>query len=141
MTDHIIDLAVGHISDRRAFFIALPPATGIVSRPTRYGVVCVFPITTAPVVGRSHLGDRPMIAVNNERNEFTWQLNFVALLPEIEQKLRLAFCRLDSEAREDAMEEGVVHSLLAYVRLHEQGRAQVATPSSLAWYAALHLKR
>ena len=39
------------------------------------------------------------------------------MLPEIEQKLRLAFCRLDPEAREDAMEEGVVHSLLAYVRL------------------------
>ena len=48
-----------------------------------------------------------MIAFNNERNEISWQSNFVAMLPDIEQKLRLAFCRLDSEAREDAMEEGV----------------------------------
>ena len=47
-----------------------------------------------------------MIAFNNERNETTWQSNFVAMLPEIEQKLRLAFCRLDPEAREDAIEEG-----------------------------------
>ena len=47
-----------------------------------------------------------MIAINNERNETTWQSNFVAMLPEIEQKLRLAFCRLDPEAREDAIEEG-----------------------------------
>lgn len=81
-----------------------------------------------------------MIAFNNERNQTTWQSNFVAMLPEIEQKLRLAFCRLDPEAREDAIEEGVVHCLLAYVRLVEQCRAEVATTSSLAWYAALHLK-
>ena len=82
-----------------------------------------------------------MIAINNELNETTWQSNFVAMLPEIEQKLRLAFCRLDPEAREDAMEEGVVHSLLAYVRLHEQGRAEVATASSLAWYSSRHVRR
>jgi hypothetical protein len=82
-----------------------------------------------------------MIAFNNEHNETTWQQSFVAMLPEIEQKLRLAFCRLDPEAREDAMEEGVVHSLLAYVRLVEQGRAEVATPSSLAWYSSRHVKR
>jgi hypothetical protein len=81
-----------------------------------------------------------MIAINNERNETTWQSSFVAMLPEIEQKLRLAFCRLDPEAREDAIEEAVVHSLLAYVRLHEQGRAAVATPSSLAWYSSHQVK-
>ncbi len=82
-----------------------------------------------------------MIAFNNQRNENTWQSSFVAMLPEIAQKLRLAFCRLDPEALEDAIGEGVVHSLLAYVRLHEQGRAKVATPSSLAWYSSRLVKR
>ena len=82
-----------------------------------------------------------MIAFNNEHTETTWQARLVAMLPEIEQKLRLAFCRLGPEAREDAIEEGVVHSLLAYVRLDEQGRAEVATPSSLAWYSSRHVKR
>ena len=82
-----------------------------------------------------------MIAINNECNETNWQSSFVAMLPEIEQKLRLAFCRLDREAREDAIEEGVVHSLLAYVRLVELGRADVATPSSLAWYSSRQVKR
>jgi len=82
-----------------------------------------------------------MIAFNDEQNETTWQSNFVSMLPEIEQKLRLAFCRLDPEAREDAIEEGVVHSLLACSRLHEQGRAEVATPSSLAWYSSRHVRR
>ena len=63
------------------------------------------------------------------------------MLPEIEQKLHLAFCRLDPEARADAIEEGIVHSLLAYVRLHEQCRADVATASSLAWYSSRQVKR
>ena len=84
-----------------------------------------------------------MIAVHNERNnnETKWQSSFVAMLPEIEQKLSRAFCRLDPEAREDAIEEGVVHSLLAYVRLIEESRAEVATPSSLAWYSSRQVKR
>jgi hypothetical protein len=82
-----------------------------------------------------------MIAVNNELHETTWQSNFVAMLPEIQQKLRLAFCRLDPEACEDAIAEGVVHSVLAYVRLHERGREVVATPSSLAWYSSRQVKR
>jgi hypothetical protein len=82
-----------------------------------------------------------MIAFNNEQNETTWQAEFVAMLPEIEQKLRIAFCRLDPEAREDATEEAVVHSLLAYLRLVEQGRVEVATPSSLAWYSSRQIKR
>jgi len=79
--------------------------------------------------------------INDQRNETAWQSTFVAMLPEIQQKLRLAFCRLDHEAREDAIEEGIVHSLLAYLRLHEQGRAEVATASSLAWYSSRHVKR
>ncbi len=82
-----------------------------------------------------------MIAFNNERNETTWQAGFVAMLPKIQQKLRLAFCRLDPEALEDAIGEGVVHSLLTYVRLHGQGRSEVATPSSLAWYSSRLVKR
>jgi hypothetical protein len=82
-----------------------------------------------------------MIAFNDEQIQTTWQSSFVAMLPQIEQKLRLAYCRLDPEACEDAIEEGVVHSLLAYVRLHEQGRAEVTTPSSLAWYSSRQINR
>ncbi len=82
-----------------------------------------------------------MITISNERNETAWQSAFVAMLPEIEQKLRLAFCRLDPDAREDAIEEGIVHSLLAYLRLDGQHRAEVTTPSSLAWYSSRLVKR
>jgi hypothetical protein len=82
-----------------------------------------------------------MIAINSEGNKTTWQSDFIVMLPAIEQKLSLAFCRLTPEAREDAIEEGVVHCLLSYIRLHDQGRAEVASPSSLAWYASRQIKR
>jgi hypothetical protein len=83
-----------------------------------------------------------MIVVNNERydNENNWQSNFVAMLPEIQQRFRLAFRHLDAEAREDAVGEGVVHSLLSYARLHERGEAESATASTLAWYAAKQVR-
>ena len=46
-----------------------------------------------------------MIAINSEPIDTKWQSSFVAMLPEIEQKLHLAFGRLDPESREDAIEE------------------------------------
>lgn len=84
-----------------------------------------------------------MIAVKDQRDECpsTWQSSFVTMLPEIEHRLRLAFCRLDPEACEDSIAEAVVHSLLVYLRLNEQGRADVATPSTLAWYSSRQVKR
>jgi hypothetical protein len=84
-----------------------------------------------------------MIAINNERNgnETSWQTRFVTMLPEIQQRLRQTFRHLGAEAREDSIEEAIVHSLLSYSRLHERGRAESASPSSLAWYATLQVKR
>jgi hypothetical protein len=82
-----------------------------------------------------------MIAFESQNNASDWQTAFVVMLPEIKQWLRLAFCRLAPEAREDAMSEGVVHCLLAYLRLHEQGRMEVATASSLAWYSSRQVRR
>jgi len=84
-----------------------------------------------------------MIAINNEPNgnETSWQTRFVTMLPEIQQRLRQAFRHLDAEAREDSIEEAIVHSLLSYSRLHERGRAESASPSNLAWYATLQVKR
>ena len=83
-----------------------------------------------------------MIAINNEsqNNASAWQNAFVEMLPEIKRRLRIAFCRLAAEAREDAIAEGIAHCLLAYVRLHEQGRTQVATASSLAWYSSRRIR-
>ena len=82
-----------------------------------------------------------MIAINDERNETSWQTNFVGMLPEIEQRLRRAFRQLDPASKDEAIGEGVLHALLAYSRLHEQRREQVATPASLAFYSARAVRR
>jgi hypothetical protein len=71
----------------------------------------------------------------------TWQSAFVEMIPEIQQRLRGAFRDLDREARLESIDEAVVHCLLAYVRLYERGRAEVATAATLAFYAALQVKR
>ena len=84
-----------------------------------------------------------MIAVDNHRQETqaTWQAEFVAILPEIQQRLRYAFRQLRAEAAEDAVEEGVIHAMLSYVRLFEQGRAESASAMSLAWFAAKQVQQ
>ncbi len=79
--------------------------------------------------------------VANEQTSTDWQHAFLTMLPHIQQKLRLAFCHLDAESQEDATAEAIAHCLLAYVRLHEQGRTEAANPSSLAWYASRQIKR
>jgi hypothetical protein len=80
-----------------------------------------------------------MIALN-DKPEACWQNSFLEILPEIKRRLRMAFCRLSPETREEAIAEGVVSCLLAYARLHEQGRTGSVTPSNLVWYAALQVK-
>ena len=47
-----------------------------------------------------------MIAISNERNETSWQTNFVGMLPEIEQRLRRAFRQLDPASKYEAIAKG-----------------------------------
>ncbi len=84
-----------------------------------------------------------MIAINNECQgiENCWQSSFIALLPEIQRQLRRAFRHLDAASREESIAEGVVHCLLSFARLYDQGRAEAATASTLARYAALAVRR
>jgi|tagenome__1003787_1003787.scaffolds.fasta_scaffold20599217_1 hypothetical protein len=84
-----------------------------------------------------------MIAFNKcpQATVSSWQDEFLLMLPQIEKLLRRHFCRFDANFCEELIEEGVVHCLLAFVRLHEQGRASVATPWTLVFYAAKHVKR
>lgn len=84
-----------------------------------------------------------MIVINDQSDECrtTWQQAFVEMMPEIERRLRLAFFHLGPEACEDSIAEGVAHSVLAFIRLNEQGRADVASASTLAWYSSRQVKR
>ena len=64
-----------------------------------------------------------------------WHAGFMALLPAIRRHVRFAFRRLEGERREEAVQEALVNALVAYVRLHELGKTELAYASSLARYA------
>jgi hypothetical protein len=69
-----------------------------------------------------------------------WQREFETMFPELQGRLRKKFEQLDTDAREEAVDEAVVHSTIAYARLHRQGRTCVATPRSLAYYSARQVR-
>jgi hypothetical protein len=71
----------------------------------------------------------------------TWQEQFVAMLPEIERLLKVAFRNIPPGGRADACEEGLFHCVWSYLQLYEQNRAEAATASSLVWYAMLQVRR
>lgn len=64
-----------------------------------------------------------------------WHPGFLALLPDIRRQVRFAFRRLAPERREDAVQEAIANALVAYVRLFELGKTDVAYATPLAKYA------
>lgn len=83
-----------------------------------------------------------MIAVDIKREgpESSWQNSFLAMLPDLEVRLRSTFGHLHPDSRDDSIREAIAHSLIAYVRLYERGRAGVATASTLAFYSARQVR-
>jgi hypothetical protein len=64
-----------------------------------------------------------------------WHVAFLAMLPAIVAHARLAFRRLDPEARQDAIQEVVANAYRAYARLVHLKKAEIAYPTVLARYA------
>lgn len=64
-----------------------------------------------------------------------WHGDFVAMIPAIETHAKIAFRRLDAEAREEAIQEVVCNACCAYARLVELHKAKLAYPSVLARFA------
>ena len=60
---------------------------------------------------------------------------FVAMLPQIRTQASVAFRGLDAEAREDAIQEVIANCFVAFARLVELGRSNLAYPSALAGFA------
>ncbi len=61
-----------------------------------------------------------------------WHEPFLAMLPTIRKYAENAFFYLDREARDDAVQEVIAKALVAYVRLVELGKADIAYASVLA---------
>ena len=93
-----------------------------------------------PINARSCAPEIPAPASTSENSAHAadvpaWHAGYLRLLPALRSQLRFAFGRLPPEAREEAIQEGLASTLVAYRRLFEQGRAAVARPSPLANYA------
>jgi hypothetical protein len=54
------------------------------------------------------------------------------MLPAIQRQARIAFHHLDAEARDEMVEEVVANAFVAYGRLVELGKAELAYPTPLA---------
>ena len=66
---------------------------------------------------------------------------FTQMLPTILYNLRFEFRKLDEERREEAIQEGVANCFVAFRRLVQQGRGELAYPTVLARYAAAQIRQ
>ena len=64
-----------------------------------------------------------------------WHQAFLAMLPVIETHARCVFRHLDAEARQEAVQEVIATALVAFVRLVQLKKMNLAYPTVLARYA------
>ena len=64
-----------------------------------------------------------------------WHAGFLAMLPAIANHARICFRRLDAEAQEEGIQEAIANAVVAYVRLCQLGKVDLAYPTVLARYA------
>jgi hypothetical protein len=74
-------------------------------------------------------------ASTESKRRSNWQTGFLAMMPNIVRYARRAFHYLDAEARAEAVQEVLVSAMVAYVRLDQRGKVDLAYPSVLARFA------
>ena len=74
----------------------------------------------------------------DDDNEPAWHAPFLALLPQIHDRLRFGFRKLPRDERIEATCEAIASIAIAIARLYEQGKSAVAFSSTLADYAIRH---
>ncbi len=77
---------------------------------------------------------KPAPTARNRRPAEAWA-TFLVLLPAIERHARVAFRHLTGEAKQDAMAEVVANAAVAFARLVELGKIDLAYASVLARFA------
>ena len=68
-------------------------------------------------------------------NPPAWHAAFEAMIPVIKTHARIAFRHLPLEAREEAIQETICNACVAYARLEELGKTDVAHASVLATFS------
>ena len=64
-----------------------------------------------------------------------WHDRFLEMLPKIREQARNAFCHAKPEAQEDLITEVVANACVAFARLVERGKPELAYPTPLAQFA------
>ena len=70
----------------------------------------------------------------------SWHAGFLAMMPAIRRQARVAFRDLDPEAREEAVHHVLCNACLAYRRLVELSKVDLAFPSVLARYGVAQVR-
>jgi hypothetical protein len=70
-----------------------------------------------------------------------WHPRFLAMVPAIRRTAGLCFRKLPVDLRQEMVEETIANSLLAYARLVERGKEDLAFPSALARFAVAQVQQ
>ena len=70
----------------------------------------------------------------------SWHAGFLAMLPAIRRHARVALCDLGAEAREEAVQHVLCNACLAYRRLVELSKVDLAFPSVLARFGVAQVR-
>ena len=76
----------------------------------------------------------------SRKSFLAWHNLFLAMLPAIVTHARIAFCHLNAEARQDAVQEVVANAFVAFARLAPLGRTDLAYPGPLARYGVAQVR-
>lgn len=69
-----------------------------------------------------------------------WHRTYLAMVHTIRDRARFAFRHFDPEARDEAVQQVLVSTFLAFGRLVEQSRSHLASPSALARFAIAQVR-
>jgi len=78
--------------------------------------------------------------VSRRESTPAWHEPFLAMLPAIVRHASIAFTDQPHQTRKELVQEAVANCLVAYVRLVELGKEDLAYPSVLAMYAVRQIK-
>lgn len=79
-------------------------------------------------------------ATDKSRNDESFRNRFVAMLPAIREQARVAFRGSALNERDELIAEVVANCYIAFVRLCERGREDIAYPTPLAMYAIKQIR-
>ena len=78
-----------------------------------------------------------MIAIAKEKTQDVvpaWHKDFLAMVPAIYRYASISFRHLNPDAREEAIQETICNAMVAYHRLVELGKTDIAYASAVARY-------